>query len=105
MKTTCELLDELVPTSKFVPHFGLVRFVTVLTDRPGHDRRYAIDASKLECELGWQAQESFESGLRKTVLWYLANKEWTDNVTSGAYRNWVKENYVAHTTTITTITT
>jgi dTDP-glucose 4,6-dehydratase len=88
--TLCGLLDELVPESKFAPHKGLVSYVT---DRPGHDRRYAIDASKLEGELGWAAEESFETGLRKTVEWYLSNAEWVEGVTSGAYQEWVKENY------------
>ena len=90
VKTLCGLLDELVPGSKFRPHFQLVRYVT---DRPGHDRRYAIDARKLEGELGWRAEESFETGLRKTVQWYLANSAWVENVTSGAYQQWVVQNY------------
>lgn len=88
--TVCALLDELVPESKFKPHLQLVKYVT---DRPGHDRRYAIDARKLEGELGWRAQESFETGLRKTVEWYLANAAWVEDVTSGAYQQWVIENY------------
>lgn len=88
--TLCELLDELVPESKFKPHIQLVNYVA---DRPGHDRRYAIDARKLENELGWRARESFETGLRKTVEWYLANSAWVDNVTSGAYQQWVAQNY------------
>jgi dTDP-glucose 4,6-dehydratase len=88
--TVCALLDELVPESKFKPHFQLVKYVT---DRPGHDRRYAIDARKLERELGWQAQESFETGLRKTVEWYLDNAAWVEGVTSGAYQQWVTQNY------------
>ncbi|MEO6911768.1 MAG: dTDP-glucose 4,6-dehydratase [Edaphobacter sp.] len=88
--TLCALLDELVPESKFKPHLGLVKYVT---DRPGHDRRYAIDARKLETELGWQAEESFETGLRKTVEWYLANSAWVEGVTSGAYQQWVTQNY------------
>jgi dTDP-glucose 4,6-dehydratase len=88
--TACALLDELVPESKFKPHVKLVKYVT---DRPGHDRRYAIDARKLERELGWRAQESFETGLRKTVQWYLANAGWVERVTSGAYQHWVKRNY------------
>ena len=86
----CDLLDELVPESSHRPHRQLIRFVQ---DRPGHDRRYAIDASKLETELGWRAQETFESGLRKTVQWYLANKAWIDEVTSGAYKKWIHTNY------------
>jgi dTDP-glucose 4,6-dehydratase len=88
--TVCSLLDELVPQSKFKPHVQLVNYVT---DRPGHDRRYAIDARKLEGELGWRAQESFETGLRKTVEWYLANKSWVEHVTSGAYHQWMAQNY------------
>jgi dTDP-glucose 4,6-dehydratase len=88
--TVCALLDELVPKSKFKPHLQLVKYVT---DRPGHDRRYAIDASKLERELGWRAQENFETGLRKTVEWYLANAAWVEGVTSGAYQQWVRQNY------------
>lgn len=88
--TLCALLDELVPESKFKPHFQLVKYVA---DRPGHDRRYAIDARKLEAELGWRAQESFETGLRKTVEWYLANSAWVENVTSGIYQQWVTQNY------------
>ena len=88
--TVCALLDELVPTSKFRPHLQLVKYVA---DRPGHDRRYAIDARKLEGELGWRAQESFETGLRKTVEWYLANAAWVEGVTSGAYQQWMTQNY------------
>jgi dTDP-glucose 4,6-dehydratase len=88
--TVCALLDELVSKSKFKPHRQLVKYVT---DRPGHDRRYAIDARKLEGELGWQAEESFETGLRKTVEWYLANTAWVEGVTSGAYQHWVTQNY------------
>jgi dTDP-glucose 4,6-dehydratase len=88
--TLCALLDELVPESKFKPHFQLVKYVA---DRPGHDRRYAIDARKLEAEFGWRAEESFETGLRKTVEWYLANPVWVQNVTSGAYQQWVTQNY------------
>jgi dTDP-glucose 4,6-dehydratase len=88
----CALLDELVPESKFKPHLQLVKYVT---DRPGHDRRYAIDARKLETGLGWRAQESFETGLRKTVEWYLANAAWVEGVTSGAYQQWVRQNYDA----------
>ena len=67
--------------------------LTYVKDRPGHDRRYAIDARKLESELGWRAAESFETGLRKTVQWYLDNPAWVEHVTSGAYQNWVNQNY------------
>ncbi len=86
----CALLDELVPQSAYAPHANLIRFVT---DRPGHDRRYAIDARKLESELGWHARESFETGLRQTVAWYLAHEDWVRNVTSGAYKSWIEQNY------------
>ncbi len=86
----CDLLDELVPESPHRPHRRLIRFVQ---DRPGHDRRYAIDARKLEGELGWRVQESFSTGLRKTVEWYLANKAWVEQVTSGAYQQWMTSNY------------
>lgn len=100
VETLCALLDELVPESKCRPHRELVKYVT---DRPGHDRRYAIDARKLERELGWEAKESFETGLRKTVEWYLANSAWVEGVTSGAYQQWVTENYdkreIGHVTT------
>jgi dTDP-glucose 4,6-dehydratase len=86
----CDLLDELVPESPHKPHRQLIRFVE---DRPGHDRRYAIDARKLERELGWRAQETFGTGLRKTVEWYLRNRKWMEEVTSGAYQSWVRANY------------
>jgi dTDP-glucose 4,6-dehydratase len=86
----CALLDELVPDSPHRPHSRLIRFVQ---DRPGHDRRYAIDATKLERELSWLALETFATGMRKTVEWYLANKQWMEEVTSGAYQNWVHANY------------
>ncbi|WP_439842392.1 dTDP-glucose 4,6-dehydratase [Aeromonas taiwanensis] len=84
----CDLLDELVPTSD--PYRTLITFVR---DRPGHDRRYAIDAGKMARELGWTPQESFESGLRKTVCWYLANREWVEQVRSGAYQAWLTQHY------------
>ncbi len=93
--TLCALLDELVPTSPYQPHSQLIRFVT---DRPGHDRRYAIDARKLERELNWHAAESFETGLRKTVQWYLVNPAWVENVTSGAYKQWLDKNYSTRNT-------
>lgn len=88
--TLCALLDELLPESPLKPHKQLITYVA---DRPGHDRRYAIDARKLEGELGWKAKESFETGIRKTVEWYLANTAWVENVTSGVYQQWVKQNY------------
>jgi dTDP-glucose 4,6-dehydratase len=89
--TLCALLDELVGESKFKPHLQLVKYVT---DRPGHDRRYAIDARKLSGELNWRPTESFETGLRKTVDWYLGNEAWVEGVTSGAYQQWVAQNYI-----------
>ena len=83
VQSLCEILDEMVPDSPYRPHKNLIRHVT---DRPGHDHRYAIDASKIQNQLGWQPQESFETGLRKTVRWYLDNQDWTNRVMSGAYR-------------------
>jgi dTDP-glucose 4,6-dehydratase len=85
----CALLDEL----KAHPDGPYSRLVTHVTDRPGHDRRYAIDASKIERELGWRPAETFESGLRKTVRWYLDNGAWVERVQNGAYREWVSANY------------
>ncbi len=82
-KALCRLLDELVPASPHRPHEALMAFVP---DRPGHDLRYAIDCAKIEGELGWRAAESFESGLRKTVEWYLANRDWCDKALSGEFR-------------------
>jgi dTDP-glucose 4,6-dehydratase len=93
--TLCALLDELRPDSPFVPHLKLLSYVQ---DRPGHDRRYAIDARKLESELAWHAQESFETGLRKTVQWYLDNSAWVESVTSGAYQHWIEHNYASRQT-------
>ena len=93
--TLCALLDELVPESTFKPH---QQWITYVTDRPGHDRRYAIDARKIEAELGWKAAESFETGLRKTVRWYLANTAWVADVTSGAYQQWMTKNYAERAT-------
>jgi dTDP-glucose 4,6-dehydratase len=86
----CSILDELRPQG--APHAKLITYVK---DRPGHDQRYAIDASKLERELGWKPQETFETGLRKTVEWYLSNDAWIKGVTSGAYREWMQKQYAA----------
>lgn len=88
--TICGILDEMVPQSKFRPHRQLIQYVQ---DRPGHDRRYAINAKKIEGELGWRPKESFNTGLRRTVEWYLANSVWVEGVTSGLYHQWVDENY------------
>ncbi|WP_454692336.1 dTDP-glucose 4,6-dehydratase [Achromobacter aloeverae] len=90
VKTICMILDELKPRADGQPYAGQITFVK---DRPGHDRRYAIDARKLERELGWKPAETFETGIRKTVMWYLDNTEWTSNVQSGAYLQWVEKNY------------
>lgn len=90
VQAVCSLLDELAPESPYRPHAQLITWVK---DRPGHDQRYAIDASKIERELGWKPQETFASGLRKTVEWYLANQGWVHNVTSGAYRAWMSARY------------
>lgn len=90
--TICALLDELRPRADGRSYKEQISFVT---DRPGHDRRYAIDARKLERELGWKPAETFDSGIRKTVEWYLDNAAWVRNVQSGAYRDWVKKQYEA----------
>ncbi|EOC1289931.1 dTDP-glucose 4,6-dehydratase [Cronobacter muytjensii] len=86
--TICDLLDEIKP--KATPYREQITYVA---DRPGHDRRYAIDADKISRELGWQPQETFESGIRKTVQWYLDNSQWVENVKSGAYKSWIEQNY------------
>jgi len=88
--TVCALLDELRPRADGKPYKDQITYVT---DRPGHDRRYAIDARKLERELGWKPFETFESGIRKTVQWYLDNPDWVAHVQSGAYRDWVQKQY------------
>ncbi|MFT4505367.1 dTDP-glucose 4,6-dehydratase [Caballeronia sp. 15711] len=91
--TLCDLLDQLKPKAS-----GSYRDqITYVTDRPGHDRRYAIDARKLERELGWKPAETFETGLAKTVQWYLDNQVWSDEVASGEYRKWVDTNYTQRT--------
>jgi dTDP-glucose 4,6-dehydratase len=88
--TVCALLDELRPKADGTPYQSQITYVT---DRPGHDRRYAIDASKIERELGWKPAETFETGIRKTVQWYLDNPDWVAHVQSGAYRDWVQTQY------------
>lgn len=84
------LADELQPRADGQSYASQITFVR---DRPGHDQRYAIDARKLERELGWKPQETFETGIRKTVQWYLANQAWVANITSGQYRQWVDAQY------------
>ena len=86
----CSILDDLRPRADGKSYQEQITFVK---DRPGHDRRYAIDATRLERELGWKPAETFETGIRKTVQWYLDNPAWVDNVTSGAYRQWLDKNY------------
>lgn len=103
VRTLCGLLDEMAPavlrqvinetTGKPVEQYA--ELVTYVTDRPGHDRRYAIDARKIERELGWKPAETFETGIRKTVAWYLANQEWVKGVMDGSYRDWVTQQYGA----------
>ncbi len=88
--TLCDLLDTLVPKADGSSYRAQIGFVT---DRPGHDRRYAIDAGKIARELGWTHQETFTTGLKRTVQWYLDHSEWVDHVTSGEYRQWVGKQY------------
>ena len=90
VKVICTLLDELKPRADGRSYATQIEFVA---DRPGHDQRYAIDATRLETELGWRAAENFDSGIRKTVQWYLDNQDWVQSVTSGDYRNWVQQQY------------
>ena len=90
VNTICLALDELRPNDPVVPHRNLIKFVT---DRPGHDRRYAMDATKIETELGWRPQETFATGIRKTVQWYLENTAWIESVTTGQYRQWMATQY------------
>jgi len=88
VETICDVLDELVPAQ--ASRRALITFVK---DRPGHDLRYAIDCSKSETELGWKPQESFETGIRKTILWYLKNSEWVERIRSGEYQSWILRQY------------
>ena len=90
VQTICALLDELRPRADGSPYSAQISYVA---DRPGHDRRYAIDVSKLQRELGWKPAETFDTGIRKTVQWYLAHQDWVANVQSGAYQHWVAKNY------------
>ena len=88
VRTICSIMDELHPAG--APHEKLITYVK---DRPGHDRRYAVDTARIKRELGWRQSESFASGIRRTVEWYLANQAWITEVTSGEYRNWISTNY------------
>ena len=88
--TICDILDELRPDSKISSRRKLITYVK---DRPGHDRRYAINAKKIASELGWQPEKQFESGIRETVEWFLANMNWVDDVRSGHYKEWIELNY------------
>ena len=90
VNTVCAILDEQKPAADGKPYASLITYVK---DRPGHDRRYAIDARKIERELGWKPKETFETGIRKTVRWYLDNAGWVQDVASGAYRDWVAKQY------------
>ena len=90
VKTICVILDELKPRADGKSY---VEQITYVKDRPGHDRRYAIDASKVERELGWRPKETFDTGIRKTVQWYLDNPEWVEGVVSGSYRDWLSKQY------------
>ncbi|NYJ11384.1 dTDP-D-glucose 4,6-dehydratase [Rhizobium leguminosarum] len=90
VNTLCGILDELRPRPDRASYTSQMTFVR---DRPGHDRRYAIDAAKIERELNWRPSETFDTGIRKTVEWYLANEAWIENVTSGNYRQWIDRQY------------
>ena len=92
--TICSLLDAIRPKVDGSSYRSQISYVT---DRPGHDRRYAIDARKIERELGWRPAETFETGIRKTIDWYLANGDWLADVQSGAYREWINANYAGRT--------
>lgn len=89
VKTICTILDEVKPH----PDGSYADLITFVKDRPGHDRRYAIDSTKLQTQLGWKPQECFETGIRKTVEWYLSHQTWVKNVQSGAYREWTAKQY------------
>jgi len=92
VRTLCAILDQESPRADGQSYAAQITFVK---DRPGHDRRYAIDASKIERELGWRPAETFDTGIRKTVRWYLEHQAWVQNVTSGSYRNWIERQYAA----------
>jgi dTDP-glucose 4,6-dehydratase len=95
VKTLCRILDDVHPKSDGTSYADQITFVK---DRPGHDRRYAIDARKTEATLGWKPVETFETGIRKTVRWYLDHQDWVANVVSGGYRDWIDTHYGATST-------
>jgi dTDP-glucose 4,6-dehydratase len=88
--TLCEMLDALSPRADGTPYANQITYVT---DRPGHDQRYAIDATKINRELGWKPAETFDTGIRKTVEWYLEHQEWVQGITSGDYLKWIQTHY------------
>jgi dTDP-glucose 4,6-dehydratase len=90
VEMVCDILDEMLPASGGKSRRSLITFVK---DRPGHDRRYAIDFSKVHRELNWSPQESFATGIRKTIRWYLDHRTWIDKIRSGEYQSWIKEHY------------
>jgi dTDP-glucose 4,6-dehydratase len=89
VKKLCNIVAQETGTAES----ELLKLITYVTDRPGHDQRYAIDASRIEAELGWKPRETFESGLHKTVRWYLSNRAWIESVRTGEYRKWLDQNY------------
>ena len=91
----CSTVDRLCPGLPHAPSESLIRYVK---DRPGHDRRYAIDARKIAVELDWKPEETFETGIRKTICWYLEHQEWVSDVSGGEYVDWIKKNYSAVST-------
>jgi dTDP-glucose 4,6-dehydratase len=90
VKIVCSILDELSPNKNKIPY---EKQITYVKDRPGHDRRYAINATKIMSDLGWKPKETFESGIRKTILWYLNNQDWIHDIQSGSYMDWMQQNY------------
>jgi dTDP-glucose 4,6-dehydratase len=92
VRIICSLLDELRPKADGMSY---AQQITHVPDRPGHDRRYAINAHKIKDELGWKPSETFETGIRKTVQWYLDHPKWIENIQSGSYREWINKNYEA----------
>jgi dTDP-glucose 4,6-dehydratase len=90
VKIVCSILDELSPNKNKTPY---EKQITYVKDRPGHDRRYAINATKIMSDLGWKPKETFESGIRKTILWYLNNQDWIHDIQSGSYMDWIQQNY------------